>query len=382
MDAPLKILYILEASGGGAGRHTLELAGELDHQGHTVHLIYSNHRMDDEFRRELAGLDRINTCRIDMRRAPHLHDLAALLKIRRYIRKFGPFDIIHGQSSKGGALARLAAIGLPGVRIYTPHALRTMNPLLHSASYRLYKVVERVLCRISDAIILVSDDEKKHALAIGLTPGKLHMVPNGIDPQAMLSRDSARQQLQFNNDYLYIGFVGRFVPQKAPESLIEAFAKITRQFEAARLVMLGDGPLSSTLQQLANRLGVNERIIWKDDIAGPALMPAIDVFVMPSRYEAFPYVLLEAAAAGLPIVATPVGGTSAIVRDDVNGCLVPPDQPAMLAQTLVRLLGDAPLRHKMGQASRKIIQAFTITNMAERTLTVYNTTTENRLNKP
>jgi glycosyltransferase involved in cell wall biosynthesis len=375
MNAPLKILYVLEASGGGVGRHTIDLAKELARRGHAVHLIYSRLRMEEGFSRELATLDRINSHPIDMRRAPHPGDLAALWKIRRYIRKFGPFDVIHGHSSKGGALARLAAIGLPGTRVYTPHALRTMDPLLASISRWLYRAIECTLCHVSDAIILVSDEEKKHALEEGLTPEKLHVVTNGIDPQAQQSRDAARQQLQFKNDHLYIGFIGRFVPQKAPESLIMAFAETARQFEAAHLVMLGDGPLSTTLHQLAERLGMSERIIWINDIPGPALMPALDVFVMPSRYEAFPYVLLEAAAAGLPIIATPVGGTSAVLKDGVNGYLTPPDQPALLAQSLTRLMDDDALRNKMGQASRELVQAFTIGTMTECTLEVYETAT-------
>jgi glycosyltransferase involved in cell wall biosynthesis len=138
-------------------------------------------------------------------------------------------------------------------------------------------------------------------------PEKLHVVANGITQRRVGSRDEVRRQLNLDSDKLYIGFIGRLVHQKNPAILIEAFAGLAARFELVRLIMLGDGPLSASLHDMAARLGVTESIIWMTDIEGPTVMQALDVFVMPSRYEAFPYVLLEAAAAELPIVATPVG---------------------------------------------------------------------------
>jgi glycosyltransferase involved in cell wall biosynthesis len=368
-----KILLILEASGGGVGRHVIDLARELDQRGHTVHLIYSGLRMEEGFNSDLETLGRVNTCRIDMHRAPHLKDLAAVLQVHKYIDSFGPFDVIHGHSSKGGAVARLAAIGLPGFRIYTPHAFRTLDPLLRPLSRWLYRGFERILSFLSNGIILVSVEEKNHATTLGLTPKKLYVVPNGIDPGVNSSRDEARRQLNLESDKLYIGFVGRLVHQKNPASLIEAFAGLAGRFELARLVLLGDGPLSSELHSLATHLGVAEQVIWMTDPAGPTVMPALDVFVMPSRYEAFPYVLLEAAAARLPIVATPVGGTSAVLQDKVNGFLVPPDHPDMLTQALYQLLENPVLRQKMGQASEIVARRYTIAAMTDKTLNVYKT---------
>jgi len=367
-----KILLVIEASGGGVGRHVIDLARELDNQGHNVHLVYSSRRMEPGFRGDLEALGQVKTHQVDMRRSPHPGDLAAALKIRNYITRSGPFDFIHGHSSKGGALARLAAIALPGYVIYTPHAFRTLDPLLSPQMRWLYKSIEKVLGNLTDGIILVSEDEKKHAVSLGLAPEKLHVVTNGITQQAIQSRVEARRQLGLDNNKVYIGFIGRFVPQKNPEGLIEAFAGLASQFESAVLLMLGDGPLSASLHDLAARLGVSDRIVWITDIAGSAVMPALDMFVMPSRYEAFPYVLLEAAAAELPIVATPVGGTSAVVSDNVNGFLVSPDQPDMLDRALRRLLESPDLRHKMGQASKAIVQPYTVAAMTERTLKVYS----------
>ena len=367
-----KILLVIEASGGGVGRHVIDLARELDKQGQNVHLIYSGLRMEAGFRGDLEALGRVKTHRVDMRRSPHPVDLAAALKIRNYIARYGPFDFIHGHSSKAGALTRLAAIGLPGYVIYTPHAFRTLDPLLRPLLRWLYKTFEKVLGHLTDGIILVSEDEKKHAVSLGLAPEMLHVVTNGITRQAIQSRVEARRQLGLDSNKVYIGFIGRFVSQKNPEGLIEAFAGLAGQFESAYLLMLGDGPLMASLHSLAARLGVTDRIVWMKDIAGSTVMPALDMFVMPSRYEAFPYVLLEAAAAELPIVATPVGGTSAVVSDSVNGFLVSPDQLDMLDRALRKLLENPALRHKMGQASKAIVQPYTVEAMTERTLKVYS----------
>jgi glycosyltransferase involved in cell wall biosynthesis len=374
MQTTRKILLILESTGAGVGRHVIDLATALDGTGCQVHLIYSGLRMEAGFRGELEKLERVRTCMINMRRAPHPGDILAAIKIRRYIARFGPFDVIHGHSSKGGALARLAAAGIPGSCIYTPHAFRTMDPLLHPAAHWLYKAIERGLCALTDAIIVVSEDEKRHATSLGLPVDKLHVVPNGIESGSLGPRDAARKKLSFDTNTVYIGFVGRLAPQKAPETLVEAFAGIAHRFENTCLVMLGDGPLRAMLHERAAQLGVSERIIWLQNMKGPAVMPAFDVFAMPSRYEGFPYVLLEAAAAELPIIATPVGGTSAVLKDEVNGFYIPVEQPARLEQALSRLMEDPALRRQMGQASGNIIRSFTIDTMLDRTLQVYAST--------
>jgi glycosyltransferase involved in cell wall biosynthesis len=133
--------------------------------------------------------------------------------------------------------------------------------------------------------------------------------------------------------------------------------------------MVGDGPLAPEIHQLAQRLGLNGRISWLNNTHGPEIMPTFDIFVMPSLYEAFPYVLAEAAAAGLPIVATPVGGTSAMIQDAANGFLITDTEP--LVQALARLVEDPLLRRRMGETSRRIARTYTIQNMVENTCAVY-----------
>lgn len=133
--------------------------------------------------------------------------------------------------------------------------------------------------------------------------------------------------------------------------------------------MVGDGPLAPELYQLARRLGLNGRISWLNNTHGPEIMPAFDIFVMPSLYEAFPYVLVEAAAAGLPIVATPVGGTSAMIQNAANGFLI--SDTEHLVQALATLAEDPSLCRRMGETSGRIARTYTVQEMVEKTCAVY-----------
>src|SRR5262245_4101602 len=124
----LNVAFVIEATHGGTARHLLELASGLTADGHSVHVIYSHRRAESRFIKGLSEMPGIRTAVVDMRREPHPSDAVACIAIRRYLRKRGPFDVVHGHSSKGGALARLAAFGLPVARIYTPHCFRTTDP--------------------------------------------------------------------------------------------------------------------------------------------------------------------------------------------------------------------------------------------------------------
>lgn len=371
----MKILVIIEACLAGVGRHVIDLCRGLVKQGHDVHLLYSSSRIDALFQRGLAELQNLNVhlAPLPMKRNPHPSDIVSALKIRRYLRANGPFDVVHGHSSKGGALARLAGVGMPGIRIYTPHALFTMNPELKAMPRWIYGAIERFLDRLSDGIILVSDDEYRHAVEVGLSKEKLFVIPNGID--LSIERESRPPKRAFNlsQSDLCIGCVARFGPQKALEHLLEAFALLAPKFATARLVMVGDGPLEADLHARAQRLGIHERVIWPGPVDGPQAMQAFDIFALPSRYESFPYVLLEAMAAGLPVVMTQVGGAGTLILDEVNGRVVPVGRPDLLATALQALLAESELRHKMGEESLRRVRQFSLEVMLQKTLDIYAT---------
>ncbi|MBI5394539.1 MAG: glycosyltransferase [Verrucomicrobia bacterium] len=369
----MKILLIIESSGAGVGRHVIDLAGDLARGGQAVHLIYSPLRVDGLFARGLEELRALGVpmMPLAMKRSPHPKDAGCCLAIRRYLKQHGPFDVVHGHSSKGGALARLSGIGLPGIRVYTPHAMFTMNPGLRPAVKWVFATIERVLGWFGDGIILVSEDERQHALEVGLPARKLFVITNGIRLHTPPPAENLRAKLGLPADALSIGFVGRFVPQKAPENLLRAFAALAGRFPKARLVMVGDGALGPALRDEAQKLGIADRVTWPGPLDGPSAMFAFDIFALPSRYEGFPYVLLEAMAAKLPVVMTHVGGAGSLVLDGENGLVVPPDRADLLEAALERLLADDGLRLKMGARSGERVHDFSIGKMVEKTLALY-----------
>ena len=369
----MKILLIIESSGAGVGRHVIDLTAELARSGHTVHLIYSPSRMDGLFARGIEELRALNVTMMSlpMTRSPHPKDAPRALAIRRYLKQHGPFDVVHGHSSKGGALARLAGIGLPGIRVYTPHALFTMNPGLKPAAKWVFATIERILAWFADGIILVSEDERLHAVEVALPPKKLFTIPNGVRLPTAPPAENLRAKMGVPSDAVCVGFVGRFVPQKAPENLLRAFATLAGRFPKTRLMMVGDGSLEAALHEQATALNIADRVCWPGPMNGAEAMFAFDIFVLPSRYEGFPYVLMEAMAARLPIVMTHVGGAGTLVRDGENGFVVPPDDVNQLTATLDRLLADESRRRELGNRGGELVQEFSIQKMVEKTVALY-----------
>ena len=370
----MTILLVIETGGGGSGRHIIDLIKILSERGHHIHLLYSTKRADPWFSgalKTLATLKNVEIQEVPMRQAPHLDDFLAIQQIRSYIKQHGPFDVIHGHSSKGGALARIAALGCPGVSLYTPHAFRTMDIALTPLPKLFYSSIERLLGFIGDGVILVSSEEKTHALQqCKLQSDKLFIVENGLSPTPLQDRHTLRDSWGVT-DEICIGFVGRLVPQKNPQLLIEGFARANSKTTHAKLVILGDGPLKPELQALAHTLGVEQRIIWLTGDNGSTLMSGFDIFALSSLYEAFPYVLLEATAAGLPIISTPVGGADALVQDGINGIQVTHKQASELAQAIDTLILSSDLRQSMGEQSKQISDNHSIEKMADRTERVY-----------
>jgi RraA family protein len=370
---PLRVLLLTEASGGGAGRHVLDLAEGLIARGCDVHLISSPCREDRFFRRRLDRLDALARASWPMRRSIHPGDFVTCCRIRRYARDHGPFDIIHGHGAKGGALARLASVASGMAAVYTPHGVVLMDPGVPRLRRLVYHAVEWGLARLTRRIIAVSPEEERFAVRQGFGRCRVVLIPNGIAPIAFPSRVRVRRDLGLAHDAIAVGFVGRLVEQKAPEVLVQAFAAAARSAPRARLIVVGSGPLERPLRGLADGLGVGDRVLWLGERDALAALPAFDLFAIASRKEGLPYVLLEALAAGLPIVATATAGVELLVRHGGNGFIVPPDCPEAFAAVLKDLMVDPRRLAPLGRASRRRAAAFTAEAMVDRTMATYLT---------
>lgn len=373
-----RVCLVTEAAGGGVGRHFLDLAEGLAARGLVVVGIYSPRRCDGFFRQRAAQIDAVKFIELPLRRAVHPGDLLDVARLASCIRRAGPFDLVHGHSSKGGALVRLAGRWLDVPAIYTPHGWITMDPQLSAVKRAIYGAAERWLACQSAAIIAVSGDEAEHARQLGIDPRRVKIVANGIAAPKFPPRDEARQRLGFTDTDLVIGSVGRLVPQKAPDVLVNAFARLAGEFPQVRLLLVGSGPLEAKLHALIAQLGLESRVRLVGEVAATELLPALDIFCLSSRYEGLPYVLLEALAAGLPIVSTRVGGAATCVTPGENGLLVAADDAPALSAALGQLAAHPEQRMRFAATSLSRSNAFTVEHMITETLSAYESVVSSR----
>ncbi len=367
-----RILLAIEAAGGGAGRHVLDLADGLRLRNHNVCVVYSPERADDSFLERLAGLRDVSAHELPMRRSVGWHDIRQVHELRNLIGRLGPFDLLHGHSSKAGALLRLAARRYDVPCLYTPHAFITLDPEIGRVKHLIYSSAERLLAPLATRIICVSETEYEHACKLGIDPLRLRVVHNGISSLPAGNRARVRAEYNIAEEALVIGSVGRLTHQKATERLLSAFAMGAADDPRTRLMIVGDGPDRAMLDSLANNLGLTSRIVFTGSANGAEVMSAFDIFALPSRYEALPYVLLEAAARGLPMVMTDTGGAGSVVRDGVNGFVVPQQDAEALSARLLQLVSQDFQRERMGQRSLEVANSFTADQMVLDTLAVYS----------
>ena len=362
---------MIETGGAGAGRHVIDLARALSSEGHRLSIVYSARQAEPWFVSAVAGLKDVRSYCQPMHHQPRPSDIHAVRRIRKIVLRDGPFDIIHGHSSKGGAIARFAAMRTSCKTLYTPHAFVTMNATLPVAKRYCYGVIERLLATVTDALICVSSAEYDHAISLGIAPRRLRTIPNGLFPLPDVDRSMVRSELGLHEEHAVIGFVGRLESQKAVDRLIAAFAIVAKAQPSARLVIVGHGSTEQVLRQQAANLGISNRIVWTGSVNGARMMAAFDVFALSSIYEAFPYVFIEAALCGLPIVSTDVGGTTELVHTGKNGSVIAIGDVPRFAAALNALISDPTMRSQFGAASRELGKNFTARVMADRTLELY-----------
>lgn len=369
---PLRILMVVESSAGGTGRHVLDLCEGLTARGCEVHLVRSTRRVDRMFLERLATLPNVRELALPLRTSPHPSDLGAVRAVRRYVRDHGPFDLIHGHSSKGGAIARLAAVGTGAAAFYTLHGLIMMDPGLARWKRCFYLAIEWAMSLRTARIIAVAPEEQRAAIRLGLGRSRVGMVPNGVGPADVTPRDQARRAIGVGAEEVVVGFVGRLVSQKAVDVLLAAFARAAGSAPQLRLALVGNGPLEDDLRTLARSLSIDEKVLWLGERDARTVLAAFDAFALSSRKEGLPYVILEAMAAGLPIVATASAGVEILIEQGFNGFVVPRDDADGFGDALAALARDAELRDRCGRASLERASRFTIDAMVDRTLAVYH----------
>lgn len=364
-DRFLKICFILEPLHAGVGRHVVDAACGLAQRGHEIHVLYSPVRLEPSFLADLSQQPRIRCHAIRMMPGLSAGDIMAFWKVKNYVKANGPFDIVHGESSKGGGFARLLKLFGASTVFYSPHAFITLSPLLSFPKKLAFRTIEFLLSHLTDKTVCSSQYEHDHALGLGIAQKKLTVLVNGRAPAKCRNRTDIRADLGYAAETVVIGFVGRLETQKAPHRLIEACLRVLPKIPQLHLLMIGDGPERSELEKRVQDAKMDHRVTWLGAVDGVQYMPAMDILAISSIYEGFAYVLLEALNAGLPIVTTPVGGVRESVLQGRNGIIVPHESIESMASALSRLAREADRRHAMGRISHERSALFSLSRMID-----------------
>jgi glycosyltransferase involved in cell wall biosynthesis len=369
----VKIAYVITRSDavGGATIHVRDLARWMLDQGHGATVLIGGEGPVVELLRE-AGVP--CRCLPSLQKRIHpVKDSKAYGEITAALRDIRP-DLVSTHTAKAGWLGRVACkrLGIPAV--YTPHGW-TIGNRISSTQGRMYAMAERLASRWSSAIVCVSDHERQLAVNKGIRPfNKLHVVYNGVpDLRPELRARPGRQgQIRFVS-------VARFEAPKDHDTLLRAFVGMgSFRSPPCQLVLVGDGPEELRARRLSAELGVSERVRFVGYTAAPALILAdANVFVLASRSEGFPRCILEAMRAGLPAIASDVGGVGEAIEHDRTGLLVPAGNVPVLTQALNRLADKDLEREEMGAAGRRRFESrFQFERMARETLAIYTSVLE------
>ena len=345
----MKIAQILEAAGGGTGRHVTDLTAGLIGGGHRVTVIYSPLRAERNFLDRLQPIGGATTLVIPLERQIGLHDWRHLEELRRRLLEHGPFDILHGHSSKAGALVRLLPASVPGARAYTPHAIRTMDPTLPRTHRALYAAMEKMLSYRPGRFVSGSSHEIAALRRLGIPDDRIDFLQFGIERRPAIPRDMLRCELGLQDADIVTGFVGRLAWQKAPERAIAALSRLRRP--EVTLAIIGEGEMDAKIRALADAAGLGNAVRFLGYQDGERVMPAFDMLLMPSRYESSPYALLEALMAEVPVVTTPIGMAEQLLEGGRAGRLVEnTDDPAPWVEALASLLEPGALEGAKAEA--------------------------------
>jgi glycosyltransferase involved in cell wall biosynthesis len=295
----------------------------------------------------------------ELRQPVHpLHDSQALWKLIRLARAFKP-DVVHTHTAKAGFLGRQAALAVrprPAI-VHTYHG-HVLEGYFGAAKARLYLELEHALARVSDRLLGVSQATVDDLVRLGVAPReKFRVLPLGLDLDRLAGpaeelRASSRSELGVGDDEILLAFVGRIVPIKRLDLLLRAVAQARKAEPRLRLAVVGDGDERAQLERQAVELGIAADVLflgYRRELR--PVFAAADVAVLSSDNEGTPVSLIEAAAAGLPAVATDAGGVREVVAED-TGIVVPRGGVGELAGAMVEMAADAQRREDCGRAAR------------------------------
>ena len=326
-DRPLRILHAVRAPVGGIFRHILDLAnGQVD-RGHHVGIIADSLTGGERAEKALAEIAprlELGVHRLAIRREPYPTDVLVWARLMHLIRQMKP-DVLHGHGAKAGAFSRLKPSSRDAIRVYTPHGGSLHYPL-NTPKGAIYSRVERALMNSTDLFLFESAFARNtYQRTIGTPTGLVRRVFNGVTADEF-------DPIVTADDATDIVYVGEFRLIKGADLLIDAVVRLHADGKPITLTLAGDGEEIETLKARINRLGLTEAVRFIGHVKARYGFSKGRLLVVPSRGDSMPYVVIEAAAAGVPIVAANVGGIPEIFG---------PHTPALFAPNNVSAMADA-----------------------------------------
>jgi glycosyltransferase involved in cell wall biosynthesis len=375
-DGRPRVLHVITRLNiGGPARYLLALMPELRDRGFDTLIAFGTPEPDEG--EILPGPDE-PSFRIAALRRPidPAADQRAITELTRLANRYRP-DLVHTHLAKAGALGRSVARRIKASGVVHMFHGHVLEGYFASPANSAFVLAERRLARRTDALVAVSDATRDDLLALGIgKPAKWHVLPYALDLAPLLepgvTADEARGRLGLPEGVPTVGIVGRLVPIKNHVLFLEMAERISATRPDAVFVVAGDGELRSVLEaEAARTLGDRVRFLgWSTDL--PTLYAALDVVVMTSLQEGTPVALIEALAAGRPVVATDVGGVADVVEDGANGFLAASGDAEGLARRVLDLLGDGDRRRSMGETGRAgVAERHSASRVADRTAELY-----------
>ena len=359
----MKVLHIITRFvQGGADENTISTVQGLLKQNHEVDLIVGG-ESDFTYLEEHNGINHFVVPELKRDINP-FYDVVAFWKIRDIIKK-NKYDIVHTHTAKAGILGRFAAwVTRTPTIIHTLHGV-TFHDFLNPLTKRFYIWLERITGCFTDVFITVGDDLKKTyinnkigqvekyvTIRSGMEIDKFSQAGNGNKDLNLFEN----QQFKLADRRVMIGTVARLEHRKGHIYLLKTASKIIKQFPNAKFFIVGDGFYREQLEEEAQRLGLTKNVQFlgfRKDIHN--LLSSFDIFILTSLWEGLPRVLVQAAAAGKPIVTFDVQGANEVVKNGVNGFVVPVKDVEMLTRKIIYLIENPGVAIDMGGTGRRIV---------------------------
>ncbi|MQU95821.1 glycosyltransferase family 4 protein [Sinorhizobium meliloti] len=378
-ERPLRILHCFRSPVGGIFRHVRDLAEAHANAGHQVGILCDSttggtheDALFEEVRPHLA----LGIIRVPIHRSIGASDAAALWRGYKEIRSLQP-DVLHGHGAKGGVLARIVGSALRVnkyrvARLYSPHG-GSLHFERRSLAGSLILRVERLQERLTDALVFVCEYERRtYGARVGLPLARNELIYNGIDDAEFEPVETGPGAV----DFLYIGMMRDL---KGPDLFIEGFAA-AEEIAGRRLsaLMVGDGPQQRQYEEMTLRMGLADRVRLLPAMRPREAFALARKVVIPSRAESMPYILLEALAAGKPVIATRVGGIPEVLGAD-SEALVPPGDAGALARLMADAIGDAGWAARTMPDAERFKSRFAASVMTRHVMQLYRDLTEESL---